>query len=119
MLDKPFRFLDLPAELQYIVYEQIEISTCHCRLKDLAFEYKFEEETTPASYMTLIVKTLPVELLATCHLIYEEAAPVLASKLETLRDEPSQFIIDSAGLRNFVYRRHSIGTMLQKQYFDR
>lgn len=118
MHEKPFRFLDLPAELRYMVYEEIEISSCHYRLKDPTFKPEPEEQTTQASYMTLVVKSLPVALLGTCRLIHEEAAPFLAPKLETLRDEPSHFIIDSTSLHSFVNNYRSIGTMLEKHEYD-
>ena len=118
--DKPFRFLDLPAELRYMVYEEIEISSCHYRLKDPTFkpEPEPEEQTTQPSYMTLVVKSLPVALLATCRLIHEEAARFLAPKLETLRDEPSHFIIDSTSLHSFVNNYRSIGTIFEKHDYD-
>ncbi|KAI4679038.1 uncharacterized protein J4E88_006330 [Alternaria novae-zelandiae] len=116
--DKPFRFLDLPAELRFMVYEEIETSTCHYRLRDPTFKPESEEQTTQASYMTLAVKSLPVALLATCRLIHEEAAPFLAPKLETLRDEPSHFIIDSTSLHSFVNNYRSIGTILKIHEYD-
>jgi hypothetical protein len=43
MSDKAFRLLDLPVELRYTVHEQIEISACHYRLKDLIFRCKSEK----------------------------------------------------------------------------
>ena len=116
--DKPFRFLDLPAELRYMVYEEIETSTCHYRLKDPSFKPKCEHQTTPVSYMTLVVRSLPVALLATCRLIHKEAVPFLAPKLETLRDEPSHFIIDSTSFHSFVNPYRSIGTILKKHEHD-
>jgi len=116
--DKPFRFLDLPAELRYMVYEEIEISSCHYRLNDPTFKPEPEEQTTQASYMTLVVKSLPVALLATCRLIHNEATPFLAPKLKTLRDEPSHFIIDSTSFHSFVNNYRGIGTVLEKYEYD-
>ena len=77
-----------------MVYEQIEISARHYRLKDSALRYESDEETLPPSCMTLVIKTLPVALLTTCRLIHTEGAYFLAPKLEMLRDEPTRFIID-------------------------
>ncbi|KAH6866555.1 hypothetical protein BKA58DRAFT_388209 [Alternaria rosae] len=116
--NKPFRFLDLPADLRYMVYEEIEISTCHYRLEDPTFYSDSSEEATPSSYMTLVVKSLLLALLATCRLIHHEAAPYLAHKLETLRNEPSHFTIDSTSLYSLVNSYNSIGTMLEKHEYD-
>lgn len=68
--------------------------------------------------MTLVVKSLPLALLATCCLIHHEAAPYLTHKLETLRNEPSHFIIDSTSLYSLVISYNSIGTMLEKHEYD-
>lgn len=101
-----------------MVYEEIEISTCHYRLKDPTFYSDSSEEATPSSYMILVVKSLLLALLATCRLIHHEAAPYLAHKLETLRNEPSHFIIDSTSLYSLVNSYNSIGTMLEKHEYD-
>jgi hypothetical protein len=92
--DEPFRFLDLPSELRLMVYEEIKADTRHYRLKDPVFEAR--SHGMPASYITLVTQNLPVVLLATCHLINEEAKPIFAPKLAALRNEPAQYIVDSA-----------------------
>ncbi|KAF1940900.1 hypothetical protein EJ02DRAFT_455573 [Clathrospora elynae] len=52
--------------------------------------------------MTLVTKTWPVALLSTCHLVYAEAAPLLKTKLDALREkERVHFIIDHGSLGIF------------------
>jgi hypothetical protein len=116
--DKPFRFLDLPIELRCMVYEEIEMSTSHYRLKDPTITDASEEQTTPASYMTLLVKSLPVSILATCQTINKEEAALLAPKLETLRNEPSHFIVDSTSFSTLSGSYLCIGSMIEEHERD-
>jgi hypothetical protein len=101
-----------------MVYEEIEMSTCHYRLKDPTITDASGEQTTPASYMTLVVKSLPVSILATCQTINKEAAPLLARKLEMLRNEPSHFIVDSTSFFTLSDSFHCIGSMIEEHERD-
>jgi hypothetical protein len=108
--DQPFRFLDLPPELRLMVYKEIDPHTRHYRLKDPAFQPNSDD--IPPSYITLVTKSLPVALLATCRLINAEAAPILAPKLKKLRKEAPHFIVDSASFGNLIEDKHSIGELI-------
>lgn len=55
-------------------------------------------EYSPAPSITLVTKSLPVGILATCRQIHEECKPILAPLLKQLKDEPMRLIIDSMSL---------------------
>jgi hypothetical protein len=59
MATQPFRFLDLPPELRYIVYEQIDSTTKHHTLESI-------NAPNNPSTVTLVHISLPVQILATC-----------------------------------------------------
>jgi hypothetical protein len=99
--ESPFRFLDLPRELRYMVYERISFETSRHELKD--FEWipgRWEmrdshpmpewvcDDTMMSDHpsMILVTKSLPVAILASCRLINAEARRFLAPKLALLQD---------------------------------
>jgi hypothetical protein len=94
MASEPFRFLDLPAELRCAVYEYIDIETRLYAVDDLFPAFSDETETTPKA--AIIIKDIPTAILATCRCVYAEAQPILASKLNQIRNEKHvHFIVDS------------------------
>jgi hypothetical protein len=84
----PFRLLDLPTELRLVVYEHISIVTRHYTI----------------SSITLVVRSLPVSLLASsCH-IFIECRPILASKLRDLHFPPNlYYLVSKARLQAFRF----------------
>jgi hypothetical protein len=106
----PFRFLDLPPELRLMVYERLPSTTRHCTLLD------FMSEATPPPLRTmLVVKSLPVSLLATCKLVNYEATPVLLPKLRQLLHKPIRLLTDTLyfepvlgiNAEDILYRDHN------------
>jgi hypothetical protein len=100
MATQPFRFLDLPPELRCIVYEQIGITTKHHTLESTNAPDKYSE-------ITLVRKSLPVQILATCRLINDEAKTFLRPKLAKLRNQPLRFLVDCASATALVDLRYS------------
>jgi hypothetical protein len=95
MATQPFRFLDLPPELRCIVYEQIGIRTKHHTLESTNAPDKYSETT-------LVSKSLPVQILATCRLINDEeglfSAPQAGEAAESATPLPRRLRIrDSLG----------------------
>ncbi|KAF2824063.1 hypothetical protein CC86DRAFT_409072 [Ophiobolus disseminans] len=98
-----FIFLDFPTELRLMVYEQIDITTIRHTLNrsdagleaDVAFGWLVPpHETLTDSSITCIRPTLSVGILSTCHLINQEAKPIIERKLATLKLEPIRYLTD-------------------------
>jgi hypothetical protein len=104
--EQPFRFLDLPTELRCCVYESIEFPTTRHvldRTEDLINERGCEYSTTAGhvlditeadSRATLIRPHALLEILVTCHLVNEEARPILKRKMEYCRFQPVRYLVD-------------------------
>jgi hypothetical protein len=63
----PFRFLDLPKEIRYMVYERIDISATPFQCIDTS------DSSVAQPSLILRTYTLPVQILATCRIIHSEA----------------------------------------------
>lgn len=107
MASEPFRFLDLPIELRYMVYELIPSkSTCilHCRTRALSDVnsavtthrkvYRFARCDGSESDMTLVTKSLSPALLATSRAINVEAQTIFQPRLARLRASPTRVLIN-------------------------
>lgn len=95
-LDPPVRFLDLPTELQIMVYERGVINIKHHVLQN---PVNVNRDTS----ISLLSRTLPVARLATCRLVQAEASPFLHPKIALLRDSDRfSLIIDQLAYLPFV-----------------
>jgi hypothetical protein len=92
MAAEAFRFLDLPAELRLMIYEQIDFTTT---LRELGAEASALESgasiPTTASKIHLSRKALDCSILAASRQVYQEAASVFAAKLQQLAKNPVRF----------------------------
>jgi hypothetical protein len=104
----PFRFLDLPKEIRYMVYERIDISATPFQCIDTS------DSSVAQPSLILRTYTLPVQILATCRIIHSEACLVLAQKLADLRSRIPRIIAPGETLDTATYRAlvHSIGAAL-------
>ncbi|KAH7087339.1 hypothetical protein FB567DRAFT_343769 [Paraphoma chrysanthemicola] len=104
---KPFRFLDLPTEIRCMVYELIDLETKR-HVLDQAYAsllhttWPINSHMVSGSSITLIRKSLQVDLLRTCRLVHTEAAPIFGARLRYIAREPLHFIVDFAALRALV-----------------
>jgi hypothetical protein len=101
MTIEPFRFLDLPPELRLMVYEYISIEKHRhvlTRAESGLSNDKWPSTFPSQSTITLIRPSLPVALLRTCHVIKNEATPILEEKWTSLAKQPLQFLVDYASL---------------------
>jgi hypothetical protein len=94
-----FRFLDLPAELRIMVYERLPITTRHHTFSHRAVRSRDDyvndlPEDTDID-VSLVIKSLPVALLAICKQIHSEASHHMQPALERLRTEPMRLIVDT------------------------
>lgn len=89
---EPFRFLDLPLELRYVVYEYFDIKT-----RDHGLRRRSTQDWTndvPNEEITWLVrKSIPgvATLLLLCRQIAHEANKVVGPKLRALEQEPLRF----------------------------
>ncbi|KAF2005484.1 hypothetical protein P154DRAFT_530685 [Amniculicola lignicola CBS 123094] len=93
---RAFPFLDLPKELRLMVYEAVPIVEQECTLRNPNFYI-----------ITLRVRELPVDILATCRFIYEEAKDILGSRLKKLHSAPPVLIFCYENPRFPFYKEHS------------
>ncbi|KAF2254010.1 hypothetical protein BU26DRAFT_233883 [Trematosphaeria pertusa] len=92
---QPFRFLDLPTELRFMVYEQIPINIQHTVLElSRLLRRRQHPESTREPTVTLVSYSASLPLLQTCRTIQSEATPFLERKVEALGEEPIRFIVD-------------------------
>lgn len=111
-----FRFLDLPKELRFMVYENLKVSTKQIRLLAPEGELKIERQITTTSCLdlpaiTITLHTLPVQVFTTCRAVYSEALPLLARKLERIRETIPIISVDSDCL--YTYALDSTQTLLR------
>lgn len=75
---RPFRFLDLPAELRLMVYELLPNRTIRTRY------VKHSSDGTPESSFTIISYVPPTAILTTCKTVHNEAAAVIRKTTQQL-----------------------------------
>jgi hypothetical protein len=85
MSSQPFRFLDLPTELRYMVYDELTASEYRATLPYMSYKYA-QENKKPG--IVSVRSGLPVSLLATCKFINNEARPWFEKELEKMKGEP-------------------------------
>ncbi|KAF2654223.1 hypothetical protein K491DRAFT_679816 [Lophiostoma macrostomum CBS 122681] len=79
-------FLDLPLELRQMVYKHLDFQT-------VLHEIASTDKCHRVPIMMIVSKTMPLGILTTCRQIYEEASPILKSKLEGLIRDPTRLIV--------------------------
>jgi hypothetical protein len=82
-----------------MIYERINTTMTHHVCHGLPLFRNHGDQYTPKD-MAMIVfvnRCLPISILSTCRLAYQEAYPVLLPKLEDLVDDPLHFVVDMAG----------------------
>ncbi|KAH3953319.1 hypothetical protein HBH53_041170 [Parastagonospora nodorum] len=94
-----FRFLELPAQLRCMVYEDLKIETRRHVLKmSEALECKHWTVADGAhGSITLVRKLLAVAILATCWQVQCEVVEYLRSRLRDLKRDPVRFILGYGG----------------------
>ncbi|KAF2637780.1 hypothetical protein P280DRAFT_367745, partial [Massarina eburnea CBS 473.64] len=91
-----FRFLDLPTELRVMIYEFLPYQTIHHTLNiPTATTSNPNSKKQDPTQITLVSKGIPVQLLATCKKIRNEAQKYLEPKLSQLKTQTPRIIVDA------------------------
>lgn len=85
--NKPFRFLDLPLELRLRVYEFLPVTTRHVQIY-------WKSVYRGTVWCRIVVRTMPLSILATSRRLNAEASTIINPQLEKLTSRPPQFIFD-------------------------
>ncbi|KAJ4294035.1 hypothetical protein N0V90_007724 [Kalmusia sp. IMI 367209] len=87
---RPFPFLELPAELRMMVYKELSVTTVH---RNVDSEKAAMPGTNPLNFK-LVHFGIPVQLLATCRLIQEEAKDILQQEVDLIRSLVPKMIVE-------------------------
>jgi hypothetical protein len=97
---KPFQFVDLPAELRGRVYERIGVPTTwhvldrvDVRLDKHTWSKPPETQVYDSHVALIRPQTLPV-ILFTCRLVNKEARDLLNYKSEHCKLQPLRYLVD-------------------------
>jgi hypothetical protein len=122
IIAKPhFQFLDLPAELRIMVYERLPVKIQHHTFSHRAvydnedyWDYNGSEPGDDSDIdVTLVVKSLPMALLATCKQINDEASRHMKPALEQLRSELMRLIVDTGSFSRLFQPQDFFRTAMQ------
>lgn len=92
-----------------MVYECISVETRIYNLYDIYESVRKRNRTYDTIPTSLVVNSLPLDILSTCRLLSAEALIVLQPKLDALRREPLHFITHywrRAESQSLVYNQH-------------
>jgi hypothetical protein len=107
---KPFRFLDLPAELRLMVYE-------YCAEPETKHHTVIMRREPEPIKLTIILKSTNVQLLATNRLINKEANAIFRRQITHILQSPARFFT-SAGLKQAPISTSEIVTGLVMRISD-
>jgi hypothetical protein len=93
----PFHFLDLPPELRLMVYENISIDTRY-----YVFGGPKIWPDHPPWSVTLIRRTLPLDILVTSRLVHAEALEIFDARIRELERTPIRLIMGYYDLRRMM-----------------
>jgi hypothetical protein len=115
MSSQPFRFLELPTELRFMVYEQIS-PTSHTHILNT-----YDDGVPVRTSFTC--QSLPVSLLSTSRQIAYEAQPFFAAKFATLKNQSMRFdVTDAPSGTNLVQEYGRLikgsGIFIDKDFFQ-
>ncbi|OSS48250.1 hypothetical protein B5807_07716 [Epicoccum nigrum] len=99
---QPFRFLDLPNDIRFCVYEKIDFSTRHVldrsqTLTNPGFYWPMpSKDQVYDSCITLIrpYNGFAIDIMTICRLIHQEASQSLKRKFEHCRFQPVRYLVD-------------------------
>jgi len=88
-ITKPFRFMDLPAELRLLIYERLPRQIKHTEFRYVGSLF----ENTVDSTVILVTRHLPVAVLMASRQVHEEAYAIVTSLIRKFVTESQPRVI--------------------------
>ena len=95
-ITKPFRFMDLPAELRLMIYKRLPRQIKHTEFRYVGslYDSTFDlYDTTVDSTVILVTRHLPVAILMASRQVYNEAYAIVTSLIQKFVTESQPRVI--------------------------
>jgi hypothetical protein len=106
---QPFRFLDLPKDIRFCIYENIDFFTRHVldrtqsHVEDCYWQRPPKDQVCDSRVTFIRPHTgFAINLLATCHLICQETRQILKPKYEHCLSQHLRYIVDYSAALAFI-----------------
>lgn len=122
--NKTFRFLDLPKELRFMVYDRIPCINDHLIISRRDWSFFAKKQPLHRDYeavhgdadsdqpITLVVQAPPSTILATCRSIHDEALPIVSRRRRQPQVESLQIMCSADFLDVFSQQDGLLGIVL-------
>jgi hypothetical protein len=107
---QPFRFLDLPMEIRFMIHKSLPRQIKHTHISHLC---RGEMRIRTATSIILVTRHLPMAILRTCKAVHTKAKPVIAQLIHKfiLESEPRLICEGNASDDCFLCHHYFLGCL--------